>query len=286
MTARLRGWRFGIILAITWTLLFYLVAPMFIVVPVSLTDQRYLSMPQHALSLQHYRNIIGDNFWLSSIWKSLLVSCASTTIATTFGTLAAIGCWRVASRSSELVRALILLPLVVPTIVHALGFYRTWIDLGLLDSYPGVILAHIITSLPYVVITVSASLANFDLRLEQAARNLGASLGQTIRLVIVPCVLPGILSGALFAFVHAWDEIVVLLFITSRRVYLLPRAIWNGINDNVDPTIAAIASVMILVTLTGLLVERGVRARARRRSTAAEIAAAGSSSAGEIAQAS
>ncbi len=270
MTTCLRGWRFGIILAITWTLLFYLVAPMFIVVPVSLTDQRYLSMPQHALSLQHYRNIIGDNFWFSSIWKSFLVSCASTTVATTFGTLAAIGCWRVASRSSELVRALILLPLVVPTIVHALGFYRTWIDLGLLDSYPGVILAHIITSLPYVVITVSASLANFDLRLEQA----------------VPCVLPGILSGALFAFVHAWDEIVVLLFITSRRVYLLPRAIWNGINDNVDPTIAAIASVMILVTLTGLLVERGIRARALRRSTAAEIAAAGASAAGEIAQTS
>jgi putative spermidine/putrescine transport system permease protein len=273
MSAPFAGWRFGIVLAIAWTLLFYLVAPMFIVVPVSFTDQRYLSLPQHALSLEHYRNIVGDNFWFSAIWKSFLVSCASTTVATTLGTLAAIGCWRVASRFSELARALILLPLVVPTIVHALGFYRTWIDLGLLDSYPGVILAHVITSLPYVVITVSASLANFDLRLEQAARNLGASLRQTIFRVIVPCVLPGILSGALFAFVHAWDEIVVLLFITSRRVYLLPRAIWNGINDNVDPTIAAIATLMILVTLTGLLVERSLRARALRRSTAAEAAA-------------
>jgi len=273
MIARLGGWRFGVVLAIAWTLLFYLVAPMLIVVPVSLTDQRYLSLPQHTLSLEHYRNIIGDNFWFSSIWKSFLVSCVSTTIATICGTLAAIGCWRIASQLSELARALILLPLVVPTIVHALGFYRTWIDLGLLDSYAGVILAHTITSLPYVVITVSASLANFDIRLEQAARNLGASLGQTIRLVIVPCVLPGILSGALFAFVHAWDEIVVLLFITSRRVYLLPRAIWNGINDNVDPTIAAIATVMILATLTGLLVERALRARALRRSTAAETGA-------------
>jgi len=273
MIARLGGWRFGIVLAIAWTLLFYLVAPMLIVVPVSLTDQRYLSLPQHTLSLEHYRNIIGDNFWFSSIWKSFLVSCVSTTIATTCGTLAAIGCWRIASRLSELARALILLPLVVPTIVHALGFYRTCIDLGLLDSYAGVILAHTITSLPYVVISVSASLANFDIRLEQVARNLGASLGQTIRLVIVPCVLPGILSGALFAFVHAWDEIVVLLFITSRRVYLLPRAIWNGINDNVDPTIAAIATIMILATLTGLLVERALRARALRRSTAAETGA-------------
>jgi putative spermidine/putrescine transport system permease protein len=262
----LRGfWRFGIVLALAWVLLVYLVAPMLVVVPVSLTDQRYLSMPQHALSLQHYRNIFGDNFWLSSIIKSFFVACVSTSIATALGTLASIGCWRIASRTSELLRALILLPLVVPAIVHALGFYRTWIDLNLLDTYPGVILAHVITSLPYVVITVSASLANFDMRLEQAARNLGASVGQTIRLVIVPSIVPGVLSGALFAFVYSWDEIVVLLFITSRRVYLLPRAIWNGINDNLDPTIAAIATLMIALTLAGLLLERFMRARAARK---------------------
>ena len=107
----------------------------------SLTDQRYLSMPQHGLSLEHYANIFGDNFWFPSIVKSFIVASISTIIATTFGTLAAIGCWRLASRTSELVRALVLLPLVVPTIVHALGFYRTWIDLNLLDTYPGVILA-------------------------------------------------------------------------------------------------------------------------------------------------
>jgi len=206
--------------------------------------------------------------------QSLFVATCSTFFSVALGTLAAYGCWRLASRLASFVRALMLLPLIVPSIVHAIGFFRMWIDLDLLDSFPGVILAHTITSLPYVVITVSASLANFDIRLEQAARNLGASLGQTIRLVIVPCALPGILSGALFAFVHAWDEIVVLLFITSRRVYLLPRAIWNGINDNVDPTIAAIATVMILVTLTGLLLERGLSARAHRRSTAADRAAA------------
>jgi putative spermidine/putrescine transport system permease protein len=269
MIARRGGWRFGVILAFAWVLLIYLVAPMFVVVPVSLTDERYLSMPQHALSLQHYANIFGDNRWLSSIIKSVLVAAVSTTIATTLGTLAAIGCWRIASRTSELVRALILLPLVVPAIVHALGFYRTWIDLNLLDTYPGVILAHVITSLPYVVITVSASLANFDMRLEQAARNLGASVGQTIRLVIVPNIVPGILSGALFAFVYSWDEIVVLLFITSRRVYLLPRAIWDGINENLDPTIAAIATLMILLTLAGLLTERFMRARAVRRTAIA-----------------
>lgn len=260
----LRGWRFGVVLAIAWTLLIYLVAPLLIVAPVSLTDQRYLSMPQQALSLQHYANIFGDNFWLSSILQSVLVAGISTAAAVLLGTLCAIGCWRLASGASGLVRMIMLLPLIVPGIVHALGFFRMWIDLDLLDSFPGVILAHTITSLPYVVITVSASLANFDVRLEQAARNLGASLTQTVRLVIVPCVMPGVLSGGIFAFVHAWDELIVLLFITSRQVYLLPRAIWNGINENVDPTIAAIATLLIALTFAGLMLERYLRRRAER----------------------
>jgi putative spermidine/putrescine transport system permease protein len=140
-----------------------------------------------------------------------------------------------------------------------------WIDLDLLDSFPGVILAHTITSIPYVVITVSASLASLDVRLEQAARSLGASLAQTLRMVIVPNIMPGMLSGAVFAFVHAWDEIVVLLFITSRHVYLLSRAIWDGVNENVDPTIAAIATVMILLTFGGLLAGRAWDARLAER---------------------
>lgn len=258
------NWRFGVLLAIAWTLLVYLVAPLLIVAPVSVTDQRYLSMPQHALSLQHYVNIFGDNFWLSSILQSVLVASVSTVAAVILGTLCAIGCWRLASGASGFVRMIMLLPLIVPGIVHALGFFRMWIDLDLLDSFPGVILAHIVTSLPYVVITVSASLANFDVRLEQAARNLGASLSQTVRMVIVPCVMPGVLSGGIFAFVHAWDELIVLLFITSRQVYLLPRAIWNGINENVDPTIAAIATLLILLTLMALMLERYLRVRAER----------------------
>jgi putative spermidine/putrescine transport system permease protein len=164
-----------------------------------------------------------------------------------------------------------LVPLIVPSIVYALGYYRMWIDLRLLDTFTGVILVHVVTGLPYVVITVSTSLANFDPRLEQAARNLGASMGQTLRMVIVPCIMPGILSGAIFAFVHSWDEIVVLLFITSRRLYLLPRAMWAGINENVDPTIAAVATVLMLATLGGLLAERLLRWRAARGSRAAAL---------------
>lgn len=266
MRARRVGWRFGIVLAFAWMILFYLLLPLLVVVPVSFTDQRYLSLPHHALSLQHYAHIFTGNFWLPSMVQSLFVASASTILSVTLGTLAAYGCWRLASRLASFVRALMLLPLIVPSIVHAVGFFRMWIDLDLLDSFSGVILAHTITSIPYVVITVSASLANLDIRLEQAARSLGASLAQTLRMVVLPNIMPGVLSGAVFAFVHAWDEIVVLLFITSRHVYLLSRAIWDGVNENVDPTIAAIATLMILLTFAGLLIGRARSVRIAERS--------------------
>ena len=252
----------GVVLAFAWMVLTFLVAPMLVVIPVSLTDTRYLALPEHGLSLQYYANLFGNDVWLSAIGQSLVVAVVSTVAAVVLGTLCAVGCWRIGSRRAEAVRVFMLTPLVVPAIVVALGFYRMWIDLRLLDTFTGVILVNVVTGLPYVVITVSISVANLDPRLEQAARNLGASVGQTVRLIIVPCILPGILSGAIFAFVHAWDELVVLLFITSRRLYLLPRAMWAGINENVDPTIAAVAAVLMLATLGGLLIQRGFRLRA------------------------
>jgi len=268
-----RGWGRGAVLAGAWLVLSFMVAPMLVVAPVSLTDRRYLSFPQEGLSLQYYVNLVTSEVWRSAIGQSLVVAVASTIGCVVLGTLCAVGCWRIGSRLAEAVRAFMLVPIVVPAIVHALGFYRMWIDLRLLDTFTGVILVHVVTGFPYVVITVSTALANFDPRLEQAARNLGASLGQALRLVIVPCIMPGILAGAVFAFVHSWDELVVLLFITSRRLFLLPRAIWAGINENVDPTIAAVATVLMLATLGGLLLERLLRRRAARGGALAALVA-------------
>jgi putative spermidine/putrescine transport system permease protein len=273
MTDAPRGWGYGVILAGAWMVLTFLVAPMTVVMPVSVTDRRYLSFPAEGISFQYYVNLLTNEVWLSAIGQSIVVAVASTVGCVVLGTLCAVGCWRVGSRYSEAVRAFMLVPLIVPSIVYALGFYRMWIDLRLLDTFTGVVLVHVVTGLPYVVITVSTSLANFDPRLEQAARNLGASVAQTLRMVIVPCIMPGILSGAIFAFVHSWDEIVVLLFITSRRLYLLPRAMWAGINENVDPTIAAVATVLMLATLGGLLAERLLRWRAAHGSRAAALVA-------------
>ena len=256
-----KGLARGITLGLACTVLVFLMAPMLVVFPVSVTDQRFLAFPQETISFAHYGKVFTGGGWLNAIWQSLIIAIAATAIDAVVGTLCAIGCWRLASRSSELVRTLMLAPIVIPSIVYTLGVYKLYVDIGLLDSYLGVILAHTVTGLAYPVITVSASLAGFDLRLEQAARTLGASLGQTTWRIIVPNVTPGILSGAIFAFIHSWDETVMVLFIAGRSVYTLPRRIWNDINENLDPAIAAVAVMLIGVTLLFLLAELALKSR-------------------------
>ncbi|MBM3600739.1 MAG: ABC transporter permease [Alphaproteobacteria bacterium] len=259
--------RFGVMPALAWMVLSFLVLPLVVVFPVSLTDTRFLSLPQEGLSLRHWINLFTSEAWLRSIWQSVVIAVSSTAIAVVAGTLCAVGCWRITSKLSEAVRTLMLVPIIIPTIIYALGLYKFYVDLRLLGSYTGVIAAHAVTGVPYVVITVSASLANFDPRLEQAARNLGANLGQTIRMVILPNIMPGILSGAIFAFVHSWDELIVVLFIASRTIFTLPRMMWNGIQENLDPTIAVVAVALILMTLILLSAELALRARRARLGT-------------------
>jgi putative spermidine/putrescine transport system permease protein len=252
-----------------WTVLLFLVLPIAVVVPVSLTDRRYLSLPQNGLSLQHYANLFHSAGWQSSILQSLLVATLSASIAVVMGTLCAIGCWRVGSRWTQIVRALMLVPIVVPTIVYALGLYRVYALLGLLDTYTGIVLAHAVTAIPYVVVLVSTGLAGMDLRLEQAARSLGAGTWQVIGRVLLPILRPAVLSGALFAFIHSWDELVIVLFIAGRRVFTLPRRMWDGINDNLDPTLAAVAVLLVMVSAALLFLDLWARGRREKRTSPA-----------------
>lgn len=244
---------------LAWSVLLFLLLPITIIFPISLTDQRFLSLPYESLSLQHYAAFFTSERWLSSTWQSLVIAVASTILAVLTGTFCAIGCWKLSTRATEIVRALMLLPIIVPSIVYALGIYRLWIRLDLLDTYTGVILVHGVTGIPYVVITVSTALANFDPRLEQAARGMGASLRQTLAWVILPRIVPGIASGAIFAFIHSWDEAVLILFIASRALFTLPRRMWDGINENLDPVMAVAACVMIMASLVMLAADMWLR---------------------------
>jgi putative spermidine/putrescine transport system permease protein len=242
-----------------WAVICFLILPILVIFPVSVTDRRYLSLPQHGISFEHYANLFTSPEWLGSIGQSLLIGVVSSAIAVTTGTLCAIGCWRLSSRLGELVRGLMLVPIVVPTIVYAIGIYRFWVDLRLLDTYTGVILVHAVTGIPYVVITVSTALAGFDQRLEQAARNLGASMPQTLWRVVLPSILPGVVSGAIFAFIQSWDELVIVLFIASRAIFTLPRRIWDGINEHLDPTMAAVAAILVLLSTLLLVLDLSIR---------------------------
>lgn len=240
--------------AAAWAALLFLVLPALIAIPVSLTPKRFLSMPEGEYSLQHFRHLFTSPEWLSSFAQSGIIAASTAVLATSLGTLCAIGLWRVTSRYTEVVRAFLLLPLIIPQIISAMVFYRLLVPMGLIDSYPGLILAHTVLATPLVLITASASLANFDPKLEQASRNLGASNWTTMRRVILPSIRPGVFAGALFAFVLSWDEIVVTLFISKFTVYTLPRRMWNGIRENTDPTVAAAAVVLIGVTLLAFVI--------------------------------
>ena len=164
-----------------------------------------------------------------------------------------------------MIRAIILLPLIIPHIVSALAFRRTLVSFGLFDTFPGTIIADVIMSMPYAFVCVAASLALFDARLLQAARSLGANHFQSMRRVLVPSIMPGLLSGALFSFISAWDELVILLFISSRNVILLPRKMLQGIQDNISPSIAAVASILVMLTAIGVL----LASRYRRKESSA-----------------
>ncbi|WP_206996968.1 ABC transporter permease [Trinickia mobilis] len=245
----------GVLIA-SWIVMAFLILPIAMVLPLSLTDQAYLSLPRHGLSLSHYYEMFHSSEWLSSFAQSAVIGLCSTLIAVAAGVLCTVGCWLLGSRFATWVRIVMLLPLIVPSVIYALGIYRFYIKLDLLDSYVGVVIAHAVTSIPYVVISMTAALAGFDGALLSAARGLGANVFQALYMVVLPNVVPGMVSGAILAFMHSWDEIVIVLFIASREIFTLPRRIWDGINDQLDPTIASVATTMIVLSLLLLVAYR------------------------------
>ncbi|MET4806194.1 ABC transporter permease [Limibacillus sp. MBR-115] len=258
------GWRFKAILFGAWMGAAYLILPMLVIFPVSLTDKRFLSLPSlDKLSLRHYETLL-EPTWLSSIGQSIVIGVGCAIVSVTLGTLAAIGLWRMRSALSDTLFGLLVLPLVVPPIATALGMYGVWHRLGLFDSYLGTILAHSAWAVGFVVVTVYAGLSNIDRSWERAARSLGASAAQSVWWVIVPNVMPGILSGALFAFVISWDEVILTLFVTSREINTLPKQIFVAIRDNVDPAIASAASGLVVLTMVAVAFQGWVAARRQR----------------------
>lgn len=237
-----------------WAVLLFLFVPMLVVIPVSLTDREYLSLPDQGLSIRHYETLLSPQAsWLASIGTSAWIAIVAAAVATGLGAAYSMGAWSMRGAWPTLTRVLLLAPMIVPPIVFAVGIFRVYAWLGLLDHPLGVVIVHIVLCIPFSVLAIGASLANLDPRLVQAARSLGAKPPTVFWRVILPNLLPGLMASAVFAFITSWDEITVTLFITSRAVVTLPRQIWTGIADNVDPVIAAVGAVILIVTMVALV---------------------------------
>jgi putative spermidine/putrescine transport system permease protein len=240
----------------TWTaailVLFFLLVPIIAIVPLSFSSGNFLVYPLPGLSLRWYQELLTSEKWLPALRNSLIVGTSATVAATILGTLAAVGLNREKFPLRPLVMGLLLSPMIVPVVITAIGVYFFFAPLGLTNSYAGLILAHTALAAPFVVITVSATLAHFDTTMTRAAASLGASPLVAFFRVTLPLIMPGVASGALFAFATSFDEVVVALMIAGPRQRTLPREMFSGIRESINPTITAVATVLI-VTAVALL---------------------------------
>lgn len=242
----------------------WLVVPMLIVIPQSFTGQRTLTFPPASWSTHWYSNLFVDPTWRGSIVTSLEVAGVVAVLATLIGTVAAFGLVRGRFPGRAAMMGFVTAPMIVPLIVFAVGTYAVFLNWKLVGKFQGFVLAHLALAVPFVVVTVSAGLRTFDERLEDAAMNLGANRIKSLFGVTVPLLLPSILTGALFAFLTSLDEIVSSLFLSSPQVTTLPVQMYSSVVRDVDPTMAAGATVILILTLT-LMLAAAFAQKLRRR---------------------
>jgi len=254
-----QAWWRGLRIAITILLVIFLVAPMVIVVLISFSSAQFLTFPPPGFSLQWYRKLFSDPAWFDSLVASVEIVIPTGILATVIGTAAALGLARSDIPGKKIVTGLLMAPIVVPVIVIAAAIYGVFRIWNLNGTLSGFIIAHTVLTLPYVVSTVLASLQMVDERYEQAALTLGASPWIVFYRIVFPLILPGILSGLLFAMVISFDELVVSLFIGSPTFRPVTVQMWADVMGAVDPAIAAVGTLLFLFSLFVLVAEAVMR---------------------------
>ena len=246
------------------SVLLFLVVPILFVIPMSFSASSYFEFPPPALSLKWYHKFLSDAHWIATFQHSFYVGVTSTFCATFLGTLASIGLVRGRFRGKNLIMAFVLSPMVVPLIITACGLYFMLSFLGLIGTFTGLVVAHTALGVPFVVVVVSASLQGFDRNLERAALSLGASPVRTFFKVTAPIVAPGIFSGAIFAFITSFDEVVIALFLAGPKWRTLPVKMFEGIRFEVNPTITAVATLVLMLAILVLLTSTWLSMRSAR----------------------
>ncbi|MBN3767215.1 MULTISPECIES: ABC transporter permease [Burkholderiaceae] len=249
--------------------LLYLILPVLAIVPLSFSSSTFLVYPIPGWSLRWYQNLIASDEWRMAAKNSFIVAPSATVLATVLGTLAAIGLTKANFKGKALLMAILISPMIVPVVVVGVGMYLFFAPLGLANTYIGLIMAHASLGVPFVVTTVAATLQGFNYNLVRASLSLGANPVKTFFNITLPVIAPGVISGALFAFATSFDEVVVTLFLAGADQTTLPRQMFTGIRENISPTIAALATILIVFSTCLLLALEWLRGRNAARAVAA-----------------
>ena len=247
---------------------FFLIMPILIIIPLGFNSVPFFTYPMEGFSWRWYGEIFGDSplsiLWQRSMVNSVVIAVCSTLLATVLGTLAALGLTRAEFPGKPAVMAVLISPIMVPIVVIAVGMFYFYAKVGLVSTLIGIILAHTTLGVPFVVITVAATLQGFDHNLVRAGSILGANPVRVFRKVTLPIITPGVVSGSLFAFAASWDEIVVVLFLASTEQHTVPRRMWSGIRELLSPTIIAAATMLIIISILLMFTMEWPRRRSER----------------------
>ena len=271
--------------------LVFLILPILVMIPLSFNAEPYftytkqmLALKSEAYSTRWYVDIftngmadptqpfgfgfIADSWnnaqWVHSTKNSFIIGIFATLISTSLGTLAALGLTRAHMPYRKLITAIMISPMIVPIIISAAGMFFFYSDIGLSQTFPGIILAHAALGTPFVVITVTATLSGFDNNLVRASASLGATPLRTFFKVIVPLIAPGVISGGLFAFITSFDEVVAVIFLTEFEQRTIPRQMWSGLREQISPTILAVATILVAISIMLLITLELLRRRNER----------------------
>lgn len=245
-------------------ILLFLVLPVFVVMPLSFNAEPYFTYPMSGWSTRWYQDFFTSEEWMLSLKNTLIVGFSATTIATILGVMASLGLMHPKLKGRVWITGVLVSPMIVPVIITAVGVYFAFSPAGLTNNLWGLILAHATLGVPFVVMTVTATLAGFNENLSRAGRNLGASPMLVFWRIKLPIIAPGVISGALFAFATSFDEAVVALFLTTTDQRTVPRQMWSGIREQLSPTILAVATVLVVLSTLLLVTLELLRRRTER----------------------
>ncbi len=265
-----RAWFYGF-RVICGLIFFFLIFPILVIIPLSFNAENFftftpkmLALDPEGYSLKHYRDFFTNPDWQQALWNSVTIAPVATLVATAIGTLAAIGLSQSHVPFRSAIMAILISPMIVPLIISAAGMYFFYSRIGLQGTYWGVVLAHAALGTPFVIITVTATLVGFDRSLTRASASLGADPVRTFFKVQMPLIMPGVISGALFAFITSFDEVVVVLFVGSASQKTLPWQMFTGLREQISPTILAVASIMVALSILLLATLEILRRRSEK----------------------